>query len=554
MRYIRFAIFFLTSFIFAGSLAAQGLTGAYLAATRANINGDFRAAALYYERALKSDPENLFLRQNALVSYVSSGDFDNAIRTARAFDAKVSMFADLLLMADETKAGNYEVAQSYVPQDGSQISLLLKGLVSAWLSVGAGDTETAYAEFDRLNSNKSVEAYGQYHKAMALAFAGDFAQAIALFEADEEPLHLNRLSVLAHAQILSELGQTQQAIDVIDAASINGFSSQALTEMRMELVNGEVPSFNVIEDPSEGIAQALETIAEALSREDPNRIALYYARLAEHIRPESLEAKMLSADILERLGQYQLAGEIYRTVPEGSEYYKLAVIRLSETERQQGNIDSAAEGLRALAEAYPDEADIWSALGDLHRGVEEFEEARIAYTEAINTLGTVRAQHWGVFFTRGITNERTGRWDEAEADFRRALELSPDQPSVLNYLGYSYVEMGINIDEAKEMIEKAVNQRPEDGYIRDSLAWVLYRLGEYEAALPHMVRAAQQLPVDPIINDHLGDVLWKVGREYEARFQWRRALSFDPEEADLERIKRKLEVGLDVVLEEEQAK
>ncbi|MEO1239893.1 MAG: tetratricopeptide repeat protein, partial [Pseudomonadota bacterium] len=161
--------------------------------------------------------------------------------------------------------------------------------------------------------------------------------------------------------------------------------------------------------------------------------------------------------------------------------------------------------------------------------------------------------HWVVHFARGITHEREDRWEEAEADFRKALELNPGQPQVLNYLGYSFVEMNTNMEEALELIEQAVEGRPDSGFITDSLGWALYRLGRYDEAVVHMERAVELEPVDPIINDHLGDVYWAVGRHREAEFQWHRALSFEPEEEDAERIRRKLEVGLDVVLEEEGA-
>jgi len=168
-------------------------------------------------------------------------------------------------------------------------------------------------------------------------------------------------------------------------------------------------------------------------------------------------------------------------------------------------------------------------------------------------IGQPERRHWFLFYVRGIAYERSGRWEEAERDFRKALELEPDQPNVLNYLGYSLVEKGIKLDEALEMIRKAVEKRPNDGYITDSLGWALYRLGRYEEAVEPMERAVELTPLDPVINDHLGDVYWMVGRKREARFQWKRALSFGPDEKDAARIRRKLEVGLDKVLEEERA-
>ncbi|MDG1429984.1 MAG: tetratricopeptide repeat protein, partial [Paracoccaceae bacterium] len=161
-------------------------------------------------------------------------------------------------------------------------------------------------------------------------------------------------------------------------------------------------------------------------------------------------------------------------------------------------------------------------------------------------------QDWYVYYVRGISYERLGEWDRAEADFRKSLELQPAHPQVLNYLGYSLMERRENLDEALDMIEEAVSLRPDSGYIVDSLGWVYYRLGRFEDAVVPMELAVELLATDPIVNDHLGDVYWKVGRDYEARFQWQRALSFDPEPQEADRIRRKLDVGLDVVLQDEQ--
>lgn len=159
--------------------------------------------------------------------------------------------------------------------------------------------------------------------------------------------------------------------------------------------------------------------------------------------------------------------------------------------------------------------------------------------------------NWVLFYQRGICYERSGEWAKAEADFFLALDMEPDQPLVLNYLGYSWLEMGLNYQEALDMIRRAVAARPSDGYIVDSLGWGYYRIGDFENAVKELERAVELRPVDAVINDHFGDALWRVGRKREAEFQWRRALSFDPEEKDAKRILRKLEVGLDVVLAEE---
>jgi Flp pilus assembly protein TadD len=235
-------------------------------------------------------------------------------------------------------------------------------------------------------------------------------------------------------------------------------------------------------------------------------------------------------------------------VPKSSPWYVTAEIRRANTQRAAGDPEAGIATLTALASSDKDGIEVDSALGDALRMAERFPEAVVAYTRAIDRIETPKEPHWILFYTRGISNERAGSWPAAEADFRKALELQPDQPLVLNYLGYSLVERRENLDEALAMIEKAVRGQPDDGYITDSLGWVLYRLGRYQEAVEPMLRAVELTPDDPVINDHLGDVLWMVGRQREAEFQWRRALSFGPaDDLDMDKIRRKLEGGLDAV-------
>ena len=530
---------------------AQGLAGPYLAASRANIDGDFLAAADFYAAAVQADPNNPHLRQNALVSYISAGEFQLARGIAESFSPGQNLFADLVLMTDQAAKGNFQSALALLPKDDPMFAALLSGLVEGWLEVGVGNLDQGYAIFDSQNNNDSIRVYGQYHKALALAYSGDLEGALAIIDSDGEPLHLNRNSVRAHAEILSALGRNDEALAILNTVGIRGTEGEMFDTLRNRVEAGETLEFRQIETPAHGMAGAFLTLGEALNREDPNRLGLFYTRLAQQLRPDFVETLITAAGILDREGQHKLAAETYARVPVGSAFYKDAVIGQAETLRRSGDIDSATEILVGLADRYPNDINVLNALGDIYRGVENWVDAANAYSRAIDNLDTPSQPYWVLYYTRGISYEQTDQWALAESDFRQALELSPDQPAVLNYLGYSYVEMGVKLDEAQQMIETAVARDPDNGYIRDSLAWVLYRLGKFEEAVPHMERATQQLPLDPIINDHLGDVLWMVGRKTEARFQWRRALSFEPEETDLERIVRKLEVGLDQVLEEE---
>jgi Flp pilus assembly protein TadD len=301
------------------------------------------------------------------------------------------------------------------------------------------------------------------------------------------------------------------------------------------------------------LAEVYFAVASALEGEAGPDYTLLYSRIAKYLRPDHVDATLLSADLLDVMGRYDLAEATYREVPETDPSYHAAELGRADALRSAGKEDAAIEVLQSLSKTHSELPVVHLTLGDFYRADERYAEAVKAYDKAISLYENPQDARWFAYYTRGIAYERLGEWDNAEADFRKALELSPGQPQVLNYLGYSLVEMGTKLDEALGMIEQAVATSPNSGHIVDSLGWVLFQLGRYEEAAAQLERAAELMPVDPIVNDHLGDGYWAVGRKIEARFQWHRALSFDPEEEDAERIRRKLEVGLDQVLADEGA-
>ena len=297
-----------------------------------------------------------------------------------------------------------------------------------------------------------------------------------------------------------------------------------------------------------GISYAFYAIADILKGEaDPNT-ALLYVRLAQYLNKNSQKAVLLAADLLEQMGQYDLAVAEYSKISSSSSYFLSSELGRVGALRAGGKTEAALEVLYFLSREFADNGIVQNSLGDFLRREERYSEAKSAYDKAIDIYRENNNITWVVLYARGITHERLEEWDEAESDFRNALTIEPDQANVLNYLGYSLIDRGEKLEEAMTLIEKAVSLQPESGYIVDSLAWGLFKLGKYETAIPHIEKAAELMPVDPIVTDHLGDLYWAVGRHLEAKFQWRRALSFDPELKDANRIREKLRVGLDRVL------
>ncbi|WP_424927195.1 tetratricopeptide repeat protein [Amaricoccus tamworthensis] len=538
----------------AAPASALNLSGAYLAAMQADFRDDYAPAAEYYERALRKDPENAGLLQNSVVMLAAMGRIGDAREQADRLSELMpeNQVAILVRLSDAIANKDFEGALEILNASGNTVNPLLEGLLEGWIHAGMGDFTAAQEQFDSMTASDALEAYGQYHKALVLALAGDFNSADRIMDGDANgPLHLNRSSLLAHAQVMAQVGQTEEAIAVLDGALANGVPDAALVSLRDRLASGEEVVFTHITSAARGAAEAYLTLAEAMDGRESSRVSLIHAQLAAHIDPDLTEARMLSAELLEEQGQFELAGAALAEIPATSPWFVTSQIRRATIENSAGNIDRGIEVLEELAATEPDRVEVHSALGDALRSAERYEEAVTAYTDAIDLVENPVRSHWVIFYTRGISNERADDWPAAKADFRKALELEPNQPLVLNYLGYSMVEEGEELDEALELIEAAVAARPDDGYITDSLGWVLYRLGRIEEAVPHMLRAVELTPDDPIINDHLGDVLWKAGRKREAEFQWRRALSFGPaEDLDMDRVRKKIEMGLDRVIEE----
>jgi len=538
--------------------AADSFSGAYLAGRQAAIGNDFEAASRYYTTALAHDPANIGLMEDAIAAQLALGRVDRALPIAKLLEEQGirSQAAHMTVIADLLAREDYD---AYLARDVETVGIgpLVDGLLGAWAMIGAGRVEDGMAEFDRISKERGLRGFALYHKAMALASLGDFEAAESLFAAEAGPLQQTRRGAMVRAEILSQLGRNEDAVASLELA-FGSSSDPALSAMLEALRTGGSLPVTHMASARDGAAEVFFSVAVALRQDAGPEYTLIYARIARYLRPDQVDALLLVAELLEELEQFDLASAVYKEVPADHPAFHAAELGRAAALRKSGKPDAAIEVLEQLAKRFGDLPIVHSTLGDVLRQQDRFEEAVAAYDRAIELTREGEAGAWFLYYARAISLERMKDWPRAEADFRRALELNPGQPQVLNYLGYSMVEMQINLDEALEMIEQAVAASPDSGYIVDSLGWVLYRQGRYEEAVSHMERAVELLPVDPVVNDHLGDVYWAVGRRREARFQWMRALSFvDPteldSEADPERMRRKLEVGLDKVLEEEGA-
>lgn len=540
------------------SVQAEGLSGAYLAARQATYASDYEAAALYYTRALANDPSNPILLESAVLSYLSLGRLDTALPAARRMvnDGQKSQLANMVVSADQIKQGDFSDLLTSL-EKGEVVGPLVDGLMVAWAHIGNGNMTLALDAFDEVSKEPGLAGFAAYHKALALASVGDFEGAEAIYsDASNGAIQSTRRGVMALVEILSQLERNDDALVLMDTVFASNLDPD-LIDVKVQLEAGETLAYTHIRNATDGMAEVFYSLAGALETEASPEYTLLYTRIAQYLRPDHFEALLLTAGLLEKLGSYELATQTYKLVPPDHPSYHAAELGRAEALRRAEKPEAAIEVLEQLARSHGDQPLVHSSLGDLLRQQRDFAAAVDAYDRALELSNPKDRGLWFHYYARGICHERLDHWDQSEADFRKALELSPGQPQVLNYLGYSLVEKDTNLDEALEMIERAVAARPDSGYIVDSLGWVLYRLGRYGEAVDHMERATELMPVDPVVNDHLGDVYWAVGRNLEAEFQWRRALSFveeeTSEEAKPDRIRRKLEVGLDQVLKEEGA-
>jgi len=535
--------------------AFEGSAGAYLAGRHASGHSDYRAAASYYTRALIEDPRNVVLMDNAILGFVGEGAVARAVPIAMRLEGVggQSQMAALVMLAETARRGDWEKVVARL-DEGTAVGPLVLGLARAWALLGEGRMSEAAGAFDDIAEGDGLQSFALYHKALALASVGDFEGADAILGGEAGgPIRATRRGVLTHAQVLSQLERNADAIELIDAV-FGANPDAAIAAVRADLEAGQTLPFDTVRNAQDGLAEVFFTVASALNGESSDTFTLVYVRLSEFLRPDFVDALLLAADILETQGQFDLATEAYNKIPPGAPAYPAAELGRADALVQAGRLEAAIEVLDQLTRSHPDLMRAWANKGDVLRRAKRYAESARAYDEAIARLGAEEPGHWFLYYARGIAHEREKEWPEAEADFRKALDLSPDQPQVLNYLGYSFLEMQTNLEEALEMIERAVKARPDSGHIVDSLGWAYYRLGRYDEAVEQMERAIELMPSDSIVNDHLGDVYWAVGRKREAEFQWRRALSFEPEtEEEAARIRRKLDVGLDVVLEEEGA-
>ncbi|HEY5208055.1 MAG TPA: tetratricopeptide repeat protein [Stellaceae bacterium] len=527
--------------------AAASPLGAYLAARHAQRERDYTTAAAFMGRALAADPGNLDLVRRTFLFRIGDGDINAALPLAtRIADLdRRAGFAELVLVLRDIKAGHYAEALQRtkdLPHDG--VERLAAPLLAAWAEVGEGKIVEAQLTLSGAKAPGALPELTALHRALIADQADRIDEAAEQYaRLTRDTAHLTWRTVELAGNFYERHQRSAAARDLYRRLQTDSDTGVLVEGALARVANGGIPK-RLIVTPQDGAAEALFDLASILNRRDTLDIALIHARFAAYLRPNYPSAQLLLAEIADEMNHRAEALSLYRAVDPASPLAWPARLREAALMDQLGQTDAAIDLLRGMAAERPHDRQPVVELGDLLRGHDRFKEAVTAYDEVFARFGQAAPDDWRLYYSRGIALERSGQWPRAEADLRRALALEPEQPLVLNYLGYSWIDQGVNLDRALGMVERAVALRPNDGYIVDSLGWAYFRLGKYARATENLERAIELVPEDPTVNDHLGDAYWRSGRHVEARFQWNRALKFKPEADEKTKIEAKLAHGL----------
>ena len=520
--------------------------GTYLSAHVAAGQHDLTEAAKLYQSSLADDPGNSEIANRAFLYTAASGDVDGAIDLAGEVvkDEPADRAARLALAIGAMKRGHYSRARDQLSQSGKgPFTTLTLYLVDGWAAAGAGDTDTALKDMDALAGVGGTPQLINYHKALILDLAGrnadaDAAYKLVLQQAANGPRateaygrFLERQGRIAEAKALYEKVQSQDSLQPIASAGL------------ARIAAGTKPD-RLVDTPQEGAAEGLFSIAVSLNDATSSDIAILYLRFALYLQPDFDLAKIVLADRFETLKKYDDAIAVYRSIPASSPYQPAAIVQIAIDEGRLDRNDQAIADLKGILDKNANDIAAWTSLADAYRAANRDQDAVDAYTKAIALLNPPDKNDWQLYFARAVSEENLKQLPQAEADLQMALKISPDQPQVMNYLGYTWVDQGRKLPEALALLEKARTLSPYDGYIVDSVGWAYFRMAKYKEAATALQAAVLLVPGDPTINEHLGDAYWMAGRKLDARFQWNHALAFNTDPKLKPVIEKKLKDGV----------
>lgn len=532
---------------------AQSFSGAYLAGRVASEDNNRTVAIDYFRQALSYQPGNTMIERNLMAALLVTGQFRQAVQLAGALrdNHDAGRIARLVLAADAFTKRRYTQAGADIQYKNPDImDRLISTLLSAWARYGRGDRQSALRQLEQLKGPGWYNLFRNYHLALMYDLNGQRKEAKRAFKKaaeDQEggtaaPDTYERI-IMAYASFMLRNKEKHEALVLLKQAEVLLTGRNALHNLRKQIEHGK-KIMRPVANPDEGAAEAVYNIGTAINRAGGEGFARFYLQIALAMRPGHDATLFQLADLAVKSGQPQQAIAFYKDVAKSSPYFRDAALRLALCLADIGEAGKATHHLEHLIALYPDDQQLLVSLAGVYMQGSDYAGATKVLNRAVQLHGMDKHENWNLFYQRGIAYERLKEWDKAEPDFRKALELYPEQPLVLNYLGYSLIDRNMKLDEALKMVRKAADLRPQDGYIIDSLGWAYYKLACYAQAVKELEKAVKLRPEDVTINDHLGDAYWKAGRKLEATFQWNHALAGNPEVGERTRIEEKLRHGL----------
>jgi tetratricopeptide (TPR) repeat protein len=530
----------------ASTKSDSGSYGDYLSAQLAAGKHDLPDAARLFRSSLAADPDNASLLNRAFLFTAASGDMDDAVKLATRI-VKTNhddRMARLMLAIKAMKDGDYGAARMQIAQSAKgPFTEMMLSLVDAWAAQGAGDTKDALTDLKSVIAQGGPDVLAAFQRALILDLAGQNEDAEAAYKEALAGGGNSPRVIDAYGRFLERQGRADDA-RAFYAKFQTDVAFGSLAEQGIARLDAGRKPERLAATPAAGTAEALFGIAAALTDQNNADVAALYLRMSLYLAPDGDLAKFVLADRYDALGKFDDAIAVYRGVNPDSPFGSDARIQMAIDESKLDHNDAAIVDLKALTGEKPKSIQAWTALGDAYRASEKFAEAADAYDHAIKLIAAPNSKDWPLYYARGVSEERSKNWNAAETDMLTALKLSPEQASVLNYLGYSWVDQGRRLPEAIAMLEKARSLSPFDGYIVDSVGWAYFRTGRYKDASNTLLEAVLMVPADPTINEHLGDAYWKVGRKLDARFQWNHALADEPDDKQKAELEVKLKDGL----------
>ena len=532
--------------------SAEGkLFGEYLAGSYANNLRDSDARSNYYSRAFARAEDDIALGRRAMSSAITAGDINLARTLAIEINSKNAKEPMALMLLGEKafKQGRHKQAQGYFTALTPDLTMgIAMGLMEGWSYVAVDDMEKARETFKSVGGGAYFDNLAELQIAKAEALKGNVEAAKAAFKAAEENGQSAIETRLSKARFLHSIGENDTVLKELEAFSEqNGvFETGPIAAYIKALKNGEAIDglLTPTQEASRALTEPSYQFFVANRAADAGEVFL---RLALSLDKRNDKAVLWLGDLLDNTERSAEAMRLYKDVPDSSHYLvsaKLAEANVYFGKEEDENAIKVLEGINAKHPSFITR----EALGRARLIRENYEDALPIYVELVNSMSEedLKGNTQPLYF-RGISYERTKQWDKAEADFKRVLEIEPDNADALNYLGYTWVDRGENLTEAFEMIRRALELEPGSGAITDSLGWAHYKLGQYQEAKKYLENAVELSPSSATIIDHLGDVYWKLGRFREAGYQWERALEFDPTDEERANIKLKLKGQFDAV-------